>query len=157
MKQKYVLLKNIDKNELTIQEFAELDKAMFSLLCEETYPLESVQSAAAQSKKTLIAILRTPNLYPIGHHAELIADAAIRISNGADNDSTEIVFNDLDLIAQNLKEAEAAEDIEPEADEVDNLLDEDVDDTYQDAIAINKIKSVIKVVDDDSGDGDDAV
>ena len=65
MKHKYLILKNDEKIELTIQEFAELEKQNeYTLFCEETYNGGTVTSAISKGKKTLISILRTINLYP---------------------------------------------------------------------------------------------
>ena len=55
MKQKYLILKNDEKTKLIIKEFAELDKEMFSFLCEETFDDESVTSAIAKGEDFLIA------------------------------------------------------------------------------------------------------
>jgi hypothetical protein len=59
MKQKYLILKNDEKTKLIIREFAELDKEIFTFLCEETFDDESVTSAIAIGKDALIATLRT--------------------------------------------------------------------------------------------------
>ena len=49
MKQKYLILKNDEKNELTIQEFAELEKQdEYTLLCEETYNGGTIISAISR-------------------------------------------------------------------------------------------------------------
>jgi hypothetical protein len=47
MRQKYLILKDPDNDRLILREFAEVDKEMFSLLCEESYPTESLQAAIA--------------------------------------------------------------------------------------------------------------
>jgi hypothetical protein len=65
MKHKYLILKNDKKNELTILEFAELEKQdEHTLLCEETYNAGTITSSILKGKKTLISILRTINLFP---------------------------------------------------------------------------------------------
>jgi hypothetical protein len=56
MKQKYLILKNDEKNELTIQEFAELEKHdEYTLLCEETYNGGTITSAISKGKEALIS------------------------------------------------------------------------------------------------------
>ena len=74
MKQKYVILKNDEKNELIIQEYAELDKEMLSLLCEESYNGPFIESAISAGKDALIVALRTQNLYPPGLFAARSGD-----------------------------------------------------------------------------------
>ena len=69
MKQKYLIMKNDEKDKLIIRELGELDKDMYSLLCEEIYDSENIKSAVAKGKTTLISALRTENLFPIGIYA----------------------------------------------------------------------------------------
>jgi hypothetical protein len=45
MKQKYVVLLDNETEKLAIQEYAELDKEMLSLLCEESYDAEMIKTA----------------------------------------------------------------------------------------------------------------
>jgi hypothetical protein len=93
MKQKYLLLKNDEKKELLIKEFAESDKESFSLLCEESYDSKEIESAIAKDKKAIIAAIRTNNLFPIGTFAEKIADAVIDLYNSENDNSVELFFN----------------------------------------------------------------
>jgi hypothetical protein len=63
VKQKYFTIKNDEKNELIIREFAEIDKkGEYTLLCEETYNRETIASAISKGKKALISTLRTQNM-----------------------------------------------------------------------------------------------
>ena len=78
MKQKYTIAKSEDKSKLIIKEFAELDKDIMSMLCEQTYDCDSIRSAIKNGKEALITALRTPNMYPPRMHAYKIADAVIR-------------------------------------------------------------------------------
>ncbi|MEZ4551181.1 MAG: hypothetical protein R2860_10970 [Desulfobacterales bacterium] len=61
---------------MTIKEFAELDKGMFSLIFEETYNAAKIQSAITEGKEALIAAIRTQPL-PIAEYVEKIADTVI--------------------------------------------------------------------------------
>ena len=100
MKQKYLLLKNDENKELLIQEFAESDKEAFSLLCEESFDSKEIVSAIAKDKKALIATIRTNNLFPIGTFAEKIADAIIDLYDSENEQSVELLFDDIDLLAK---------------------------------------------------------
>ena len=100
MKQKYLLLKKDEKNELLIKEFAESDKEEFSLLCEASYDSKEIESAIAKDKKAIIAAIRTNNLFPIGTFAEKIADAVIDLYNPENDNSVELFFNDIDLLVK---------------------------------------------------------
>jgi hypothetical protein len=75
MKQKYTIIKDDKNKQLIIREFAELDKEILSLLCEETYDQKLIRSAIKSGKEDLIAALRTNNLYPPGIYADKIANA----------------------------------------------------------------------------------
>jgi len=127
MKQKYLIFKNKTSDCLIIQEFAELDKDMFSLICEESYEWQDIQNAMAESKARLIAKLRTPNLYPIAEYADKIADTvmAIHQQDGASEDPVELVFDD---VVQMRKTEPVDRDASSEnsSDDIDDLLD-DVD------------------------------
>ena len=79
MKQKFALIKDDTKKALIIKEYAELDKEILSLLCEETYADQKIESAIALGKAALIAAIRTHNMYPPGIYAEKMADAIIEL------------------------------------------------------------------------------
>lgn len=165
MKQKYQIVKNDAQNEFVIREFAELDKEMLSLLCEETYSGEAITSALAEGKEALMTALRTPNMYPVGAYAEKIAEAVASLSEAAGDQTAELFFNDLDMISKREKESDTVDLADTEEEELDDLLsddDDDIDvdddnDNYKDNLAIKKIKSAIKIVDDDQTDIEDDV
>jgi len=100
MKQKYLILKNDEKTRLIIREFAELDKDMFTFLCEETFDDESVKSAIAIGEDALIATLRTKNLFPIGVYAKELASAVTKMYESGNDQSVELIFDDHDLVAR---------------------------------------------------------
>lgn len=134
MKQKYMIFRNKATGKLTIQEFAELDKEMFSLICEEAYEGQAIQTAMADEKTKLIAKLRTPNLYPIAEYADKIADAVMALyqQDGATEDPVELIFDD---VIQMRKPEIQVRDITSEdaSDDIDDLLDDDADDENPDA------------------------
>ena len=125
MKQKYLLLKNDEKTKLIIREFAELDKDKFALLCEETFDHESVESAIAEGKETLIATLRTQNLFPIDIFAEKIAEGVINLWESENDQSVELFFNDIYLLTKSNEEPLILDYVEDEPAEIDDLLEED--------------------------------
>lgn len=128
MKQKYIIFKNKATDCLIIQEFAELDKDMFSLICEESYEWEGIRNAMAEGKSRLISKLRTPNLYPIAEYADKIADNVMVIDQqgSAAEDPVELMFDD---VIQMRSPEHGDRDSLPESasDDIDDLLD-DVDD-----------------------------
>jgi len=158
MKQKYLILKDEEKTRLVIREYAELDKEIFSLLCEETFDDEVVKSAIEKGKNGLIAALRTQNLFPIGLYAEEIAAAVTKMYESGDDQPVELFFDDTNLLKKDGKKSPLLDDIENEVVEIEGLIDDedisesDFDDENDD---IKKIASPLKISDDDPLDIDD--
>ena len=156
MKQKYSILKNDEKTAIIIREFAELDKEIFSLLCEETFEDETVKSAIAKDKATLIKTLRTQNLFPLGIYAEKIAEAVTKMYESGDDQPVELLFNDIDLLTKKEKKPLLLDDIEEEAVGIDDLLDEDVlEEDFDEKSDIENLPYSLKISDDDSVGIDD--
>ena len=158
MKQKYLILKTEEKTGLVIREYAELDKEIFSLLCEETFDDEVVNSAIEKGNHVLIATLRTQNLFPIGIYAKEIAAAVTKMYESGDDQPVELFFDDTDLLVKDKRRTPVLDDLEEDDAEIDGLLDdEDIpeagfDDEDDD---IKKITSPLKISDDDPIDIDD--
>ena len=125
MKQKYLISKESDQKKLVIKEFAELDKEMLSLLCEEEYDTKTIKSAISKGKEALISELRTNNMYPPSVYAEKIAQAVIDIFGSKGSQSVEIAFNDVDLIIKEQALAEELDETENTVDDIDKLIDDD--------------------------------
>jgi hypothetical protein len=128
MKQKYSILKDSKSGILTIKEFAELDKGIFSLIFEETYETGMIETAIKEGKEVLISAIRTPNLYPIAEYAEKIADTIIDyFENPPAEEPVEIIFNDIKVMQKVKKETAESEDDDEKSVEIDDLLDDDDD------------------------------
>ena len=149
MKQKYLILKNDEKTKLIIREFAELDKEIFTFLCEETFNDESVRSAIAIGEDALIATLRTKNLFPIGIYAKELATAVIKMYESGNDQSVELLFDDHDLMKSEPEEPLVDEDVEDEGVEIDELLDDDPPlSDYDDKNEIENITYSLKIDND---------
>lgn len=109
MRQKFIIEKNNSASELNIKEYANLDRVYknnrlestqesFSLLGEETYNEELIQSAIEKGRKDLISAIRTHNLYPISLYAEKIADSVIELYNTEKDLSVELLFDDKEFL-----------------------------------------------------------
>jgi len=146
MKQKYSILNDDTKKELIIREYAELDKEMLSLLCEETYDAQKIKADMAQGKEVLIGKLRTRNMYPPHNFAGRIAEAVISLFSPDGPSSAELFFDDNEVfIKLPTKELLIEEDdIEEEAENIDDLLEDEID-TFSD-------KKGIKIAEDESVD-----
>ena len=130
MKQKYLILNNDDQKELIIREFAELDdgEALF-LLVEEKYDVKSTKSAIKKGKKALISALRTEKLYPPSLYADKITASVISLYREK-KQSMELLFDDVDLLTKKKKEPESFKDIEKESNEIDELLEDDFEEEF---------------------------
>ena len=154
MKQKYAIIRDDKNKQLIVREFAELDKEILSLLCEETYEEKRIRSAIRKGQEELIAALRTKNLYPPGIYAKKIADTVKKLYAAKNKDSAELFFDDLELLAKaNEPKAKPAKDSleEPDA-EMDELLEDDFESDYEDEAQPKKLDSSLKIADDEYGD-----
>jgi len=160
MKQKYQLLKDDEKNQLIIKEFAELDKDILSILCEQTYDSAAVEAAKKESRETLITLLRTHNMYPPSLYMEKIVDSVMELYGSGDVSSAEIFFDDTEFLINQQEEIDALAEIEEE-EELDDLLDDadDLDTALVNTDDISNISanSSIKIADDESLDIEDDV
>lgn len=116
MKQRYYISRDKNTSELTIEEYAAvagnvkryeisaLAQDDFTLLCTETYEGKTIKRAISEGKETLVSVLRTDNLYPISIYADVIADSVIELYGKDGKLSSELLFDDLDLLAS-LQEA----------------------------------------------------
>ncbi len=155
MKQKYTISIDGEKNEMTIREYAELDKELLSLLCEETYSSDDIRDSVAKSKEALIVVLRTHNMYPPFSYINKIADSVTELYSSGSSEPIDIFFDDMEFLTKEDKTPEVPiDDIEEETDDLDDLLEDDLEDEFDDKNPINPINthSSIKIADDESLD-----
>jgi len=158
MKQKYTILKNDEKTGIIIREFGELDKEIFSFLCEERFEDETVKSAIEKGQDVLIQTLRTQNLFPLGIYAKEIAAAVKKMYESGDDQPVELLFDDTDLLTKTKGEEKPLplDEIEDEAVGIDDLLDEDVpEEDFDEKSDIKNLPYSLKISDEDSDIIDD--
>ena len=155
MKQKYLIINDRDHKQIKIQEFAELNKEMLSLLCEESYDYKIIKSAIKAGTGTLISALRTNNLYPPGIYAEKIASAVTDLYKSKDQESLELFFDDLNLLAKNRDVGEVTEQLEDDEPDLDAMIEDGYEDDFEDKDDLKNINSPLKVAGDDFSDDDD--
>ena len=148
MKQKYVVLLDNETGKLSIQEYAELDKEMLSLLCEETYDAETIKNAMQKDRNALIQALRTHNMYPPGMYTERIADAIFAMFQPDANPSAELFFEEREMFDPLDEEVmnESDEDDETTGMDVNELLDDDIGEKK----IIKDLKKTIRTSDADT-------
>jgi len=149
MKQKYLIINDRKNKQFKIQEFAELNKERLSLLCEEAYDYKTIKSAVSSGKDVLISTLRTNNLYPPGIYAEKIAYAVVQLYKSKDEESVELFFDDINLLAKKRKSSEITEQLEDDSANLDGMLEDDFDDDLSEKNGLKKIDSSLKIEDDD--------
>ncbi len=164
MKQKYMIVRDDEKNSLILREFAELDKDILSLLCEQMYERNAVLTKMADSDDALTALLRTKNMFPPASYMEKIVRAVREVYGPDGPASAEAVFDDSQLLTPVPAAAVIPEDlealtvIEDESSDIDDLLEEDaLEDDFVGEDAINNIasNSSIKIADDEALDIED--
>ncbi len=157
MKQKYAIIRDDNQKQLIVREYAELDKEMMSLLCEETYSQEVIAAAVESGRQAVVDALRTNNMYPPTIFAEPIADAIMGLFADGGNESAELFFDDKEFFAKDIETTVSEPDEEAEEDvDVDDLLEDDIDDDFSgDDEVLTDLKSSLQVADDDSSDVDD--
>ena len=152
MKQKYTMMRSDDKTKLVIQEFAELDKDVMSLLCEESYDFKTIKSAIKGGKEALINALRTPNMYPAKACADKIADSVMALQDSPDQNSVEVFFDDFDFIAPRRSKTNKKDAIEKDAAEIDAFVEDEFDEDYDEKPSIDTNNPSIKVEEEDMSD-----
>jgi len=159
MRQKYLILKDPENGRLILREFAEVDKEMLSLLCEETYASDALQAAIAEGPDALARMIRTHNMYPPGYYTQQICEAIITLLQSDDQPSAELQFDDKAILRKAAEEeALLEEEEEDEGVEIDNLLDEDEDesaDEFEEEEDLSTLSTSLKVAEDDSLDVED--
>ena len=111
MRQKYIISIDNGRNVLKISEYAivtnipktatalTINTAKYSLLGEEAYDKKDFGQSISRGNKSLIASLRTKNIYTIEPYVSKIAEAVTALFQSTDDDSVELLFNDVDLLS----------------------------------------------------------
>jgi hypothetical protein len=156
MKQKYVLLQDEKNGKIFIREYAELDKEIMSMVCEQTYDADVLAKAAKEGQEALIDAFRTPNLFPPNAYSVRIADALIEQFEAESFQTIELVFDDTELITGKPESVDEEEDLEEESSDIDEILDDDLEEEFEEEDSgINNLNSPLKIADDESLDVDD--
>ena len=143
MKQRYQITKNLKDGQLVIQEYAVLTGTLrrkdfpgvqddeYSILCEQTYDTKSVKNSISEGKHSLINLLRTRHLFPIGLYMDKIADTVITMFAAKGDQSELLAFDDKQFIygdpVEEIIEADIDEEEDVEStDDLDGLLKDDI-------------------------------
>jgi hypothetical protein len=155
MKQKYIILKDDENKKLIIREHAELDKEIYSLLCEETYGDSNLKQAIAGGKEVLIAALRTNNFYPPILQADKISDAVMALYASGNTQPVEIYIDDIEHLAKEPIELLTDDTIESESEQIDEIFEESFEENYEEKGSMDKMKTSIKIAEDEFVDNEE--
>ncbi len=122
MKQKYIVLKNPETNDLFIREFNEAEKDILSLVYESVYARDVVEAAIKNGKEALIGVLRTEQMYPPKINIDRIADSVIELYASNAKDSIELLLDDMDSF---VKQKEMPDNISGDIKDIEHILDDD--------------------------------
>jgi len=149
MRQKYVILKNDEKNELILRAFTEIDNTELVLACEETYDEKIIKSTIPKGKNALISILRTQNIYPPGLYAEIIAESVMELYNSKNINTKELLFDDMTFLKKETQAYKVTDNIEYEEIESDEILDYDFNINYETKDTINEDVFILNFEEDE--------
>jgi len=101
----------------------------------------------------MIQALRTNNMYPPGVYTERIAQAIVEMFQAGANTSAELFFEERDMFEDAEAEdvdASDGDDGEKTGMDVDELLDDDIEDGFEEKGIIKNLKKSIKTSDEDT-------
>jgi hypothetical protein len=157
MKHKYVFSKDTATGEVTIREYAELNKEIFSPVCETAYDLKAFEKALSLGPAALMAELRTRNFYPPSSFSEKIVLGISDMISSDGQEMAEIYCNDTDFLTKSLDGQEVFEEIENEVDEtLENFIDEDLPDAFGEKVKTNSVDTSDLDAENDNSHGEDA-
>jgi hypothetical protein len=156
MKHKYIIQKNGDAGAFSIKEYAELDKGIFSFVCEENYDPKLFQGMLNKGVKPILALLRTTNFFPPNQFAERIVRSLTALLESPDQDSMELLCDDAEFITRNPKSAKGRGVIEEDAVALNDFIEEDdsLETDFDDTVNTIDVVTSIKVDTDTNDDPD---
>ena len=152
MRHKYVITLENEKEEMVLQEYGELDKDMFTIVSEGTYQRSVIQGALGQGIDPLINVMRTRDFYPCGVVAGKIASSVTNLFESQNETTIEIVCDDADYLTRKAIPSALVEEVEDDASDVDDLLEDDFVPDFDDDIDPKGVESSISI--DVSGESD---
>jgi len=148
MKQKFSISRNAGGEKVVIREYAELDKGIFSQLCEVSYDLEAVTAALEQGPYKVIALLRSESFFPTCHFAEKLTASLKEFVRQGGGDPVKIDADDYECIrSKTLPDAETEE-----SGSIDALLDVEGEDLIEDVQPVDKLDAPIKIAEDETAE-----
>jgi len=126
MIQKYQISLDPEIEEMTIEEYAVVDKDAnrkensqltdkdYVLLFEQTYDMASIKEAIAKGREKIITELRTDQFFPAHLCSEKIADTVMALFAGKKGQSASLIYDDMETMAAEFEDGGSAESAELE-------------------------------------------
>jgi hypothetical protein len=152
MRQKYVITINKESEEMLLQEYSEIDKDSFSLVCEEKYPLSAVQGAAELGTQMLVNEIRTRHFFPCGPFADKIAAGITTLLDQGNDATGEIVCDDVDYLTKKPVPEDRTVDIEDDETDVDDLIDDEFEGDFNDDMDSDEMEVAASIEGNDEDD-----
>ncbi|MDX9785395.1 MAG: hypothetical protein RBT11_01350 [Desulfobacterales bacterium] len=145
MRHKYVITLDNENEKMVLQEYGELDKDIFTIVSEERYQRSVIQGAMGQGIDPLIHAMRTRDFYPCGTVAAKIASSVITLLEGQSETAIEVICDDSDYLTKKGSPVIFVEDVEDDAPDVADLLEDDFVPDFDDDIDTKGVDSSISI------------
>ena len=147
MKQRFSISRDTHDEKIVIREYAELDKGAYSLLCEESYAVASIEAAMAKGPSHVLTLMRTESFFPTSFFAEKLVDTLAGYLQQGNTEVVKIEADDTECI-QGLSKAVPVE----ESDSLDDLLEVDDEEIIDAEEPVGKLDVPIKIAEDESAE-----
>ena len=152
MRQRFSIFRNTESEKIVIKEYAELDKGVYSLLCEEAYAVAAVEAALAEGPEHVITLLRTESFFPTSYFTEkLIATLGDYFQSGG-SEAAIIEADDTECIKGLTRRVSKEED-----DDIEDLLDVADEEVIEEDEILVKLDAPIKIAEDETAEISDAL
>lgn len=146
MKQRFSISRNTGGEQIVIKEYAELDKGVYSLLCEESYAVQAVKAALAKGPGHVITLLRTESFFPTSYFTEKLTSSFNDYLQREGDDTLQIEADDAECIRTLSSKDVPVE----ESGSIDDLLDVEAEEIIEDDQPVGKLEAPIKIAEDET-------
>ena len=150
MKHKYEVIQ--EEKVLTVREFGELDKDMFTLICEENYEMSRIFDALDEGLDAVIGALRSSNFYPTRYAADKLAIAVAEVCRGKETHRLEFVLDDTEIFS----DVQDPTDVLEEFDEANDSEGDGLEELLADDDKIKAKKGTFRIADSEDFEDDDS-
>jgi len=147
MKQRFSISGDTGGGQIVIKEYAELDKGVYSLLCEEAYAVQAIKAALAEGPAQVITLLRTESFFPTGYFAEKLTASLDEFLQQEKSEPIKIEVDDAECIRSLSKDVS-----EDENGSIDDLLEVDGEEIIEEEQPVGKLDAPIKIAEDETAE-----